>query len=403
MSLNSNHIYLCVCFIFLQSCYSLSNISTLKLEIVVPGSVRIPTEYKNVAVRFNNANVSLNPNFAEYRENNLAFTDSSNLDSIASEIYFQQFVSQLNLQQFFDSIIEVKPKDYSDIVLNDSLVYAQFKIDEPADSGKMISINPEVVLFTKLVGRYINSDQSKSQTNFIDPEFSLYSKNDIQQIADSTDADLLLSFDYFASTDGIFSANYLRTLPGIFIDYNEREVTELVYVVTAWSFFDLQKQELIYTHLKTDTIKWNELAYNIQKAKRILPPRRDAVLNAADIAGSRFAEHLAPHWIEVERMYYKSGQIELKKTNDLIKQNQWLEAAEIWKKNTTNKNKKIAAKSMFNMALACEMNGNMDAAIDWAVKSFYARQKDIYHTANCQSYIFILGQRKLDIKKIEGE
>jgi hypothetical protein len=58
---------------------------------------------------------------------------------------------------------------------------------------------------------------------------------------------------------------------------------------------------------------------------------------------------------------------------------------------------------MYNMALACEMNGDMDAAIDWAVKSFHARHKDIYHSGACQKYINILGQRKLDIKKIENK
>ncbi len=69
-----------------------------------------------------------------------------------------------------------------------------------------------------------------------------------------------------------------------------------------------------------------------------------------------------------------------------------------------NKNKSIAAKSMYNMALACEMSGNMDAAIDWAEKSFYVfGTKNGIHSTNCSDYIRILGQRKLDIKKIESE
>lgn len=407
MSRYLNLTYLFVFLVILQSCYSLNNTSTIKLEIFVPGKVKLPPEYKNVAVRYNNVNVSLNPNFTDYREDNLTFTDSINLDSTASEIYFQNFVYYVRNQAYFDSVLELEPMNFTDYKTSDSLFYLQFELDELVDSGKQSNINTGVFNFVKATKSFSNPNSGKSKTKFIDPEFGLYSKNDLQQIADSTGADLLLSFDYFGSTDGIFSPKYVWKLSDTtnfnfnFYDYNV--ATEVVNVFYSWSFYDLQKQEMIYSHIKTDLIKWTELAYNIVKAKRILPPRRDAVLNAADIAASNFAEFLAPHWMEVERMYYKSGQIELKKTEELIKQNRWLEAAEIWKKNTTNKNKKIAAKSMYNMALACEINGEMDAAIDWAVKSFYARHKDPYHTGNCQDYIKILGQRKLDIKTIENK
>ncbi len=409
MSRYSNLTYLCICLVFLQSCYSLSNnTSTVKLEIVIPGKVLLPPEYKKIAVRYNNANIALNPNFTDYREDNVTFTDSTNLDSTASEIYFQNFIYYLKNQQFFDSIIELEPMNYSNIELNDSLVYAQFKIDEPEDTSKQQTINTEVFNFAKTVRSFSNPNSGKSKTKFIDPGFGLYSLENIQQIADSTVADLLLSFDFFESFDGIFSPKSTREAPdnwNIDNDYfnNSKQAIEVVNVMSCWNFYDLKKQEFTFSYIKTDPVKWIEPAYGLKEAKRILPPRRDAVLNAADIAGSRFAEFLAPHWIEVERMYYKSGQIEIKKTEELIKQNRWLEAAEIWKKNTTNKNKKIAAKSMFNMALACEMNGDMDAAIDWAVKSFHARHKDPYHKGICQNYINILGQRKLDIKRIEGE
>ncbi len=114
-----------------------------------------------------------------------------------------------------------------------------------------------------------------------------------------------------------------------------------------------------------------------------------------------FAELLIPHWVEVQRMYYKSGQCRIKKAEELIKENDWIEAAEIWKKNVNNKNKSIAAKSMFNLALACEIEGDIDAAIDWAVKSFHVfERKNELNYYNCLDYIQILGQRKLDIKVI---
>jgi len=404
----SNLLYLFLCLAFLQSCNTLLNVSTINFEIVVPGKIKIPPEYQKAAIRYNNCNVSVNPNFNFYMEDNEKFENKINIDSIASEVYYQIFISHLKNQQFFDTIIELEPVDFSNIVLNDSLVYSQFKDNDTSDSSNLNNVSSEVFNFTEMVNRFSNPDRKTPDMKFIDPEFGLYSKDEIQQIADTTGADLLFSFDYFASVDGIYSPNFIVDLSDTFmVDdfayYYPRRAKEVVNILSCWNFYDLKKQELAFSYRKTDTIKWTASAYNLKEAIRTLPPRKDAVLNAADIAGSRFAEFLVPHWIEVERMYYKSGHVELKKTEELIQENRWLDAAEIWKKNTTNKNKSIAAKSMFNMALACEMNSDIDAAIDWAVKSFYVfGAKNQFHASNCQNYIQILARRKIDIQRIES-
>ena len=49
------------------------------------------------------------------------------------------------------------------------------------------------------------------------------------------------------------------------------------------------------------------------------------------------------------------------------------------------------------MGVACEMNDEMDAAIEWVVKSYYVfGEKNEIHADNCKEYIKILGYRKLD-------
>src|SRR5690606_29204321 len=174
MSRYSNLSYLCICLVFLQSCYTLTNTSTVKLEIIVPGKVILSPEYKKVAVRFNNANIARNPNFSDFIEDNETLTDTTNLDSIAAEIYFQSFVAFLKDQQFYDSIIELEPMNYSDIKLSNSLVNAQINIDKPEDTCKQENINIDVFNFAKTVRGFSNPNSGKTKTKFIDPEFGLY-------------------------------------------------------------------------------------------------------------------------------------------------------------------------------------------------------------------------------------
>lgn len=402
----SNLWVLFISLVLLQSCNTLYNTKTIKIEVQVPGKAKIQKDYKKIAIRYNNSNVASNPFSGSYFENSEVLTEKINNDSIASKIYYQLFTDYLRELQVFDTIIELKPVDFSDIALSDSLISNKFASNDSArleiDSG----VNIEVYHFSKLVKNYFTADSNKNIILLIDPEYGLYTKRKIQNIAVSTGADLLLSFDFFAAIDGIYSSSYMRTnyiqsYNGYINDPNMAR--EIVYILACWNVYDLKTVEFSRSLQKLDTIQWMEPAYSLKEAKRTLPPRLDAVFNAADIAGSRFAEFLVPHWIEVDRMYYQSGHLELKKTDDLINENRWLEAAEIWKKNTTSTNKQIAAKSMFNMALACEMNGDMDAAMDWAIKSFYVfGNKNQLHAFNCQEYIKILAWRKLDIQKIEG-
>ena len=393
----------------LQSCFTLHNTKVISIQVLIPGKAKMPEDYSKLAVKYNNCNIALNPDFACYFEDTTRLMDTKNLDSIASLIYYDVFTDFIRSQHYFDSITVLEPFDFSNISIDDSLVKARLIQQNVADSGQTELINPEVLIIANLVNSFKSTSSKRDTTLLIDPEFGFYTRNNLEEIAQQTDADVFLSFDFFAAIDGIYSPDYYLSLPdslqsSYLIEFNKHTAEELVYIFTNWNIYDLKKLELSFGYRKIDTINWLEPAYNFREARRVLPPRKDAIFNAADMAGTQFAKYMSPHWVEVDRMYYQSGHTELKTTDIMVAEDRWLEAAEIWKKNTTNRNKNIAAKSMFNMALACEMNGEIDAAIDWAVKSFYVfgNKKEV-HAFNTQQYIQILGQRKLDIKKIENK
>ena len=92
------------------------------------------------------------------------------------------------------------------------------------------------------------------------------------------------------------------------------------------------------------------------------------------------------------------------KAEKLALKNNWREAAEIWNTMAKSKNAHIAAKAKFNMALACEMEGHPDLAIEWITKSYIEfNENDKQHKANCQRYINVLALRKKEIAKLEKQ
>lgn len=125
------------------------------------------------------------------------------------------------------------------------------------------------------------------------------------------------------------------------------------------------------------------------------------VNNSSEYLGRFFGSKIIPTWLTVERLYYKSNNQNMLLAEKYALNNEWLKAAEIWNKQSKNKNPRMAAKACYNMALACEMEGKPDAAIDWIVQSYsILKENNSEHKANCQRYIAVLATRKKEIEKL---
>jgi hypothetical protein len=380
--------------VILQGCNTLYHYRLIDIEIVEPGGLNLPYKYSTAAIRYNNLNVAPNPFFAEYYIDTLVYTDTTNIDSIASKIYFDSFVLNLKQQFYFDSITELAPRNYSNVYLTEYPDTIGTNNSGPLVLEKNY-LNPRFHLLSEIATTYQQDDRLKTDRMVFDPDYGLYSKSDLQQIADSTNADILISLDYYTSVDG---KNYQDVLQSYFVGN--------AWVLSSgfWNFYNLKTREFEFYHYHSDTIMWNVTGNFLIDAKKLLPPRKDAVLNAAYISGINFRDLIVPHWVEVQRLYYVSGQTELKKTESMIKEGRWPEAAEIWEMFIDNPNKNIAAKSMYNLAVASEMEGDLETAINWTIKSYYVfKDKNPVHSENCMDYIRILSQRKLDQKRIEKQ
>ncbi|HYQ55751.1 MAG TPA: DUF6340 family protein, partial [Draconibacterium sp.] len=362
----------CVAFFIATGCNTFYNIKTVDIEVFEPAKMRFPEAYRNVAVQYNNVNISPNNYFNRYNVFFEEVTEPENSDSIASEIYFDTFVAELTKQAFFDTIFTLNNRNYSTVSIKDTIDYTSILNKDSTTSEDLSSNQISVLSSSYFLKQYLSPVNFKPDTLTINPEFGLYTPDLLEATRNKCGADLLLSLDFFGAID---ASSY---------DANTNRIGEEVINLVLWSFYSLSDKRYLRAHSDMDTVSWMEFADSEKMAELILPPRKDAIFNAAEISGEKFAGTLIPHWKNVERMYYTSGHIELKQTDLLIKNGEWLKASKIWKSNTENKNKSIAAKSMFNMGLACEMEGEFDAALEWVVKSYHLLGKKYeIHASNC--------------------
>lgn len=375
--------------LILTACNTLYNNRMVQLEVFQPAKVIFPSDINKIVLRYNNVNIPYNPDFSKYFFHKTYKVDETNLDSTASLVFFDAFKKNLQESNFFDTIFVLKKQDYSNYRYKKRMFENQLN-DSLSSEGTSISKFLPVDALRSFLNTFAQNDTTKKEIPF-DSEFGLYTQQDIQNIHDSTGADLLISLDFYASTDG-------KSLD-IYYDTGHQSVLSMAF----WSLYYLKKQEYFQHFEWLDTVRWEKSrVYTSNDLKKLLPPREEAVLAGAEISGANFTHFLTPHWLEVERIYYRSGHIDLKQTENLVKEGKWMEAAVIWKKHIDNPNKKIAAKSMYNLALACEVEGELDAAMDWVVKSYLLLgNKNQVHAFHCMDYISILGLRKIDFKKLD--
>jgi len=132
---------------------------------------------------------------------------------------------------------------------------------------------------------------------------------------------------------------------------------------------------------------------------------KKTILNyTAESIGKYIGEKILPIWIPVERTYYLSKNLDMLLAEEFVRKNDWLKAAEIWNGKTKSKNRKLAAKANYNMALASEMEGRPDLAIDWLKKSLNGMGKyNEEHNAICKEYLDVLALRKKEIEQLEKQ
>jgi len=172
-------------------------------------------------------------------------------------------------------------------------------------------------------------------------------------------------------------------------------------VTISWAF-EYKTDTLSYTYKQRDTLFFeaSDFPTDIKDAMKL----KMAVNNSSVYLGQNFGSKILPTWMPVERLYYKSNNRNMLLAEKYALENNWIKAAEIWNTQTKNKNVKIAAKACFNMALACEMEGKPDAAIDWLIRSYSSLSKNNEeHKANCKQYISILALRKKEIERLEKQ
>ena len=218
--------------------------------------------------------------------------------------------------------------------------------------------------------------------------------NFINEICTDFKVDGVLVLESFAEQ---LKTKYYLGKDGSSFNFSYINATTDIKYFSEWRLYRPRDLNRVIRFQMADSIFWNIGSSSVEAVYLQMPRTKEALIGGGIAAGLKMSAYIGTGWVNQNRYYYLTGKSEIDAAIPLIKNNKWEEAAAIWEKFASNPSKTIKSKVEFNLALASEMNGDLDLAIEWGLKSFktrYSKATEVYLKTLDDKRIALLKENK---------
>jgi hypothetical protein len=167
------------------------------------------------------------------------------------------------------------------------------------------------------------------------------------------------------------------------------EVTMETFIKTGWRIYAPAGSNVVDEFSFIESLVFTAKGNNPVAAVAALTGREEAIKEVSRNAGNKYAMRILPFRLRVTRDYFVKGTSNFEIGKRKAQTGKWDEAGKLWEMETNNPDMKIAGRACYNMAIINEINGHLDAAIEWAQKAY-----EDYNTKQALTYIRVLENRR---------
>ena len=178
----------------------------------------------------------------------------------------------------------------------------------------------------------------------------------IRQAAGDPPLDAVLSLEHYTYKDTVIASSV-----EYWVVHTYRLICE-----THWRLYDLKSlQSRIVVFADTTTIDLGpETRLNQSTVEKV-----ELVKERMYWAGRNTGRRFAPYWTELDRIYFPYGPGDFYRGAKYMRDGNWTEAASVWNQFMEMRNKTVLSKASYNMAVTCELAGDITLAQEWLEKS----------------------------------
>lgn len=231
--------------------------------------------------------------------------------------------------------------------------------------------------------------------------------SEVEQICKDYQVDAVVALESFDSDNSTNTSRRLRKRK----DKNGKEYTETTYdarlrsaVRIGWRTYD-PKRKIIFDEYVTEDFLERQASGNTERrALDNLPSQVSVTRDVAFNVGIEYGARIAPIYVTVSRSYYgkaKGYKTLMQQAARHFEGRNYEMATNMWKKviaQAEKDNKKAAGRAAYNMAVAAEVKGNLDIALDWAKRAWTD-----YGNKRARQYIYTIEQRLNDARKVDSQ
>jgi hypothetical protein len=288
-------------------------------------------------------------------------------DDLSDSIQLRFYKSQFNL----DTLIY-------DIKASDTLMQAMGNL--LFESGRFDIVIPE--------NRFLMKDSCNLYADSMKWE-------DVEDFTERFNTDAVLSLDFMKTEiSTVFGIKKYRSWinDNVMVYYAAMNIN---YMINIRLYYPDNKS--IFSYFLVDTLHWEDQNYELESLFIPFTPVKTALSEAGISAAMNLSSRIAPTWNSYKRGYFSTGNKLLHQTKPMVLQNDWETSRQLWMGSLDKiKSKTLRSKLEFNIALTFEMQGNLDEAIRWGVKSY----ESCYRTVT-YDYLNTLKARKAIIHKTD--
>jgi hypothetical protein len=216
---------------------------------------------------------------------------------------------------------------------------------------------------------------------------------EVKTLCETFGTDAVLSLDFFKTrVITNFLSNVTKNVYGTFFEENRAEMD--INYEALFRVYDPINEKVIMSKFMRDTLSWKAEDSSLREVFRWFTPVKSALTEAGLAIALDLSGEISPVWRTERRSFFATGSSGLKQASPLVYAGQWEPAMALWNDTAEKtKSKSVKSKTEYNIALGYEMQGDLDAAIEWALKSY----NTMYRT-NTYNYLETLKRRKNDIK-----
>lgn len=187
----------------------------------------------------------------------------------------------------------------------------------------------------------------------------LLSKDVLRNVVERTNAQLIVSLDYFSLNPDI------TVIPDLQNQFGYRAYFT-IKAVGLWRIYSANSHTQLAEYMYQHDYSWDAAGSSREDAVNNLPKFTDVASYVGSEVGTNSLAAFTPVWTTQNREIISSTNPYLKLAQNKVNENNWEEAVKIWSwlvgENVSPRLKEQAA---YNLAVASEVNGDYNLAVNW--------------------------------------